>query len=229
MTDTEIDLFSRFWSCYPRKIGKGAAQKAWDKIKPDELLFKRMFLAIDAQIRQRKFIEDANRKVINDRYKKFIPDWPHPSTWLNGQRWLDELPSVQEIREEIRDVSFCPECKGNGKNREEYPHLRNPEHLCSWHFSDKRYSAGVTGIDLLRKAYKKRILRLPDESLTAYLKRTLKTGQERMENAKQNREKSKLERFAIQSEGTLEPDSAARPDLVSITDYPDEDLRESQA
>lgn len=81
--------FERFYTAYPRRVGRGAALKAFEKLKPDDDLLKEMILAIQAQIRSRKQRQDA---------KEFIPDWPHPATWLNGQRWLDELPSSMELK-----------------------------------------------------------------------------------------------------------------------------------
>jgi hypothetical protein len=73
---TALSQFDRFWSVYPRKIGKGAAQKAWAaavrKADPDRI------------------IEAVERYAWPDE-PSFIP---HASTWLNGQRWEDELPNM---------------------------------------------------------------------------------------------------------------------------------------
>lgn len=52
----------------------------------EEALTKKIVLAIDAQIRHRRRLHESNQ---------FCPDWPHPATWLNQQRWLDELSSVE--------------------------------------------------------------------------------------------------------------------------------------
>jgi hypothetical protein len=69
-------LFDAFWKAYPRKVGKGAAQKAWAaavrKADPDRI------------------IEAVERYAWPDE-PSFIP---HASTWLNGQRWEDELPNM---------------------------------------------------------------------------------------------------------------------------------------
>ncbi len=70
--------FDEFWSAYPRKVARGAALKAWAKAKPDEPL-RQVILAAIGRARDG-------------------PDWrkdggafiPHPATWLNAQRWLDE-------------------------------------------------------------------------------------------------------------------------------------------
>lgn len=76
---TEIDLmFESFWKIYPRKIGRKDAERAWKKIKDDPNAI------IVALIKQKKAWQDP----------KFIP---HASTWLNGERWNDEinLPTVR--------------------------------------------------------------------------------------------------------------------------------------
>jgi uncharacterized protein YdaU (DUF1376 family) len=69
--------FQEFWQTYPRKIGKGAAQKAWDKLKPD---LDTVLAALAWQTKQDAWIKDAGQYI------------PHPGTYLNQQRWLDEKP-----------------------------------------------------------------------------------------------------------------------------------------
>ena len=69
------ESFERFWSSYPRKVGKGAAEKSWIKA-----LQSTEADTIIASLVAYKFSEDPN----------FIP---HPATWLNQRRWEDALPS----------------------------------------------------------------------------------------------------------------------------------------
>lgn len=71
-----ILFFEEVWDRYPRKVGKGAAKKAWVKAcnKINDLALR------DAVF---EYIEAVNGKT-----KKFIP---HLSTWLNQERWEDEL------------------------------------------------------------------------------------------------------------------------------------------
>ncbi len=70
--------FLEFWESYPRKTGKGAAFKAWKKIKGVNALAN----AIISSVQQHK---------ISIQWKKdngqFIP---HPATYLNQRRWEDE-------------------------------------------------------------------------------------------------------------------------------------------
>lgn len=71
-----VDGFDRFWACYPRRIGKLAALKVWTKLNPDEALVETILESID---------EHRRCKAWRDG---FIP---HPTTFLNQGRYLDEL------------------------------------------------------------------------------------------------------------------------------------------
>lgn len=67
--------FLMFWKAYPRRIGKGAAYKAWNKVnKEAEKIMEGV----------RLFSELCIKKRTEEKYI------PHPSTWLNERRWEDE-------------------------------------------------------------------------------------------------------------------------------------------
>jgi uncharacterized protein YdaU (DUF1376 family) len=70
-----IDRFDTFWKQYPRKVAKPNALKAWLKLKPDDDLTRKIISAISAQ-------------NLAAKEEKFIP---HPASWLNAQRWEDEV------------------------------------------------------------------------------------------------------------------------------------------
>lgn len=72
------DPFDEFWKAYPRKVGKGQARKAWTTAtkKTDP------HLLVKASVAFRQWCESEQTEP------QFIP---HPATWLNGERWLDEL------------------------------------------------------------------------------------------------------------------------------------------
>ena len=74
--DHEI-LFDKCWSCYPRKVGKSPASKAFKKLteKEHQLILK--------DIKKRDFGTD----------EKFIP---HLTTYLNQRRWEDESAPTKE-------------------------------------------------------------------------------------------------------------------------------------
>lgn len=73
--------FDEFWAHYPRKEAKGAAKKAWARIKPSAELTARMIDALEVQKRSAKWREQNGQFI------------PHPATWLNAERWEDQ-PSV---------------------------------------------------------------------------------------------------------------------------------------
>lgn len=78
----EPEGFSSFWMAYPRKIAKGAAVKAYAKAlkttTPDVLLAAASRFASERLGQDEKFT-------------------PHPSTWLNAQRW-DDAPPQDELK-----------------------------------------------------------------------------------------------------------------------------------
>ena len=72
------EKFSKFWEAYPRKEGRKVAAQRWEKIKPDDALFDQIMEAIERQ----------KKTTWKDKEVKFIP---HPSTWLNQERWTDQV------------------------------------------------------------------------------------------------------------------------------------------
>jgi uncharacterized protein YdaU (DUF1376 family) len=70
-----IDRFDIFWKQYPRKVAKPNALKAWLKIKPDDVVLKKMLDAI-------------NQQQLPSKEIQFVP---HPASWLNANRWEDEI------------------------------------------------------------------------------------------------------------------------------------------
>jgi hypothetical protein len=79
MKTKEPTGFDLFWAAYPRRIGKGAARKAWTRIKPDTQLAAKMLETIGKQKRTPQWKKDGG---------VFIP---HPATWLNQERWEDDV------------------------------------------------------------------------------------------------------------------------------------------
>ncbi len=71
------ERFEGFWKFYPRGEGRQAAIRAWDRLRPDDALIVEIGRALTAQ--------------------KASPEWmagigiPHASTYLNEQRWTDEV------------------------------------------------------------------------------------------------------------------------------------------
>lgn len=93
--DAEDDLlFEMFWKDYPRRTAKPAAKKAFKKLKPTMQLLAKIKQAI------------ANQKatVWKDKDEQYIP---HPATWLNNERWEDEVKAVpMTAAEKMRKMSI---------------------------------------------------------------------------------------------------------------------------
>ena len=72
------DPFDTFWREYPRKVGKGAARKSFEKaMKKTDL--KTILDAVEAQRQSSQWTKDNGQFI------------PHPATWLNQERWADEV------------------------------------------------------------------------------------------------------------------------------------------
>jgi uncharacterized protein YdaU (DUF1376 family) len=71
--------FSQFWAAYPLKVAKVAAEKAWTKLKVDDALLATILAAIEAQKLGHDWLNEDGAYI------------PHPASWLNAGRWLDEV------------------------------------------------------------------------------------------------------------------------------------------
>jgi len=73
------DLFEAFWAAYPRRVGKGDARaafaKATRKAQPEAIIE-----AVKAQVYAGCF--------------KDLTFCPYPATWLNKERWDDEIATA---------------------------------------------------------------------------------------------------------------------------------------
>ena len=74
--------FENFWSQYPRKIGKLTAKRSWEKLSLDN-----QQKALEAIVEHRKYW------IAKGTDWEFIP---HASTWLNQERFEDELVIEQK-------------------------------------------------------------------------------------------------------------------------------------
>lgn len=87
------DRFDEFWTAYPRKTDKAKAKTAWAKaIKkndPARLISAASSFAIAKRETEQRFI-------------------PHPTTWLNGERWEDEIDNVRHLPQQEDGGWFQP-------------------------------------------------------------------------------------------------------------------------
>ena len=75
--------FEQFWAAYPRKVGKAAASKVFEKalasgIKAEELILAAVMLGLDPNLPATQFV-------------------PYPTTWLNRAGWQDEPYPEREL------------------------------------------------------------------------------------------------------------------------------------
>ncbi|MBR6861216.1 MAG: phage replisome organizer N-terminal domain-containing protein [Acidaminococcaceae bacterium] len=83
---TQLQLrFESFWKAYPKKVGKGAAERAFAKAKPDDTLTEKMISAVEAAKRSSMWRKEGGQYI------------PNPATWLNQKRWEDELPEEAQM------------------------------------------------------------------------------------------------------------------------------------
>jgi hypothetical protein len=82
--------FAAFYEAYPRKVGRGAAARSWTraikKTPPEEIM---------EGLRRAQFSPDP----------QFIP---HPSTWLNQERWADQPAAVPAMSSTGRGPGIKP-------------------------------------------------------------------------------------------------------------------------
>jgi len=76
--------FNLFWERYPKKLAKRDAERAFDKINPDEKLFNLILEKLELYKQSEAWLKDGGQFI------------PYPATWLNGRRWEDEItPAIQ--------------------------------------------------------------------------------------------------------------------------------------
>ena len=95
--------FGRFWQAYPRKIGKGTARKAWEKLRPGDALTETILAAVERDKGTEQWRRERGRFV------------PYPATWLNQSRWEDD-PDDLENPENRPETGDFP----NYEDEEEY-------------------------------------------------------------------------------------------------------------
>lgn len=86
-----MDEFETFWKAYPRRTAKGAARKSWERAaKSTPGLLEKCLEALAWQKEQAQWTRDGGAYV------------PHPSTYLNQERWDDEPPQADAFTVEER-------------------------------------------------------------------------------------------------------------------------------
>lgn len=83
-----VDQFEEFWSVYPRRRDRGHAEKAWAKAI-------KIATADEIIAGAERYAAEQTRPLARGEWR---PDTAYAATWLNGKRWLDEIPPPESRR-----------------------------------------------------------------------------------------------------------------------------------
>ena len=86
------DRFGEFWAAYPRKVNKMRAAKIWKSQKLDE--------------RATEILADISKRKALDAQWLQLQYIPHPTTYLNGQRWEDEITPHAPIAQNVQKPNY---------------------------------------------------------------------------------------------------------------------------
>jgi len=75
----EEEKFDTFWKEYPMKKARAYALKIWTRMKIKDELFDVIMKALKSHKKSEQWLKDKGRFI------------PHASTWLNQERWMDEV------------------------------------------------------------------------------------------------------------------------------------------
>jgi hypothetical protein len=103
------ERFDMFWELYPKKVAKAKTKTKWLSLKPDEKLFNEIMKGLQRYSQSEQWQKEDGQFI------------PHPSTFLNQERWKDDI-GVKLPRSQI------PICPGCGKSLEN--ELRNGASHC---------------------------------------------------------------------------------------------------
>lgn len=77
MTNEKLQAFETFWAEWPKHVARKAAARAWSRIAPEE--YPKILAALPRHKQQPSWNKDSGAYI------------PYPATWLNGERWKDEI------------------------------------------------------------------------------------------------------------------------------------------
>ena len=99
-------FFEKFWSFYPKRVGKGAAERAWKKH--------------NCETKGQKILDALQQQLafINREGGKFRPN---PATWLNETRWEDEPPQPSFLSEQTSGNAAAARAFVEGKTGHDEP------------------------------------------------------------------------------------------------------------
>jgi hypothetical protein len=99
-TDVAVPEYSKaflsFWELYPNRKNKGAAFKAFKRVKPAE--YQSVKSGLEVAKKSAEWLKDNGQFI------------PHPSTWLNARGWEDEAPGSAAYSQDdfMRKIGAIP-------------------------------------------------------------------------------------------------------------------------
>lgn len=82
-------MFESFWTLYPKKVNKKKSKDKFMKICKTEKVFNEIMAGLHNQLKSSEWKKNNGQFI------------PHPTTWLNGERWKDEI-NIKTVNEERR-------------------------------------------------------------------------------------------------------------------------------
>lgn len=80
----QSEQFNEFWQLYPRKVSKKTAARSYEKALKAGHKHEDILAGLQAQLAAGLFNQET-------KYQ------PHAATWLNGERWADEVEAVAAV------------------------------------------------------------------------------------------------------------------------------------
>lgn len=80
----QTDQFLQFWAAYPKKQDRAKALRTWMKIKMNADLYQTILTALETQKKGIQWQKNGGQFI------------PLATTWLNGQRWTDEVINYKQ-------------------------------------------------------------------------------------------------------------------------------------
>lgn len=128
------DDFEMFWEAWPgQKKGRKTALTAWLKRRPD----------INVALKALERLQEERSLTISANV--FTPPLPHPTTWINQERWNDEI-DLKKVRDEINQANSIrsnkpvdPKVQTLATRMEEVTRRRNQE----WKEERERRERGI--------------------------------------------------------------------------------------
>jgi len=90
---TLMERFEIFYKAYPKHKSRGAAEKAWKQLKPNDELLKKILYGLELAKQSADWKKDGGKYI------------PYPATWLRAKGWEDEynLNCIENDSHERKD------------------------------------------------------------------------------------------------------------------------------